>query len=189
MKPRRQSAVGIANEKVPIAFACRLIGLDVDTDAAYGRSVKVHCPFGEIHHSDGGADKAMRVYVDTNSAYCFAGCGHFTPVRLVAHAWGRPAGDVAGDLLARIGYRPPATAEVFASLVDYQPVPDRAHLAEALKAYCRRTVPDWAAVQFDPVVAGRLSRCLTVLDRVVDEASAAVWLEGSKRIMSTERPT
>ncbi len=179
----KSTAISLANEAVPIALACRLVGLDVDFDAAYGKSLKVYCPFGDIHHSDGGESKAMRIYPDTNSCFCFAGCGHFSAVRLVAHAWDRPAAEVAVELLERIGYTPLSLAAEFASHATWKPAPDTAHLAEALKMFCRRVTPDWDRRQFDPLVAGRLARCLALLDRVRTDEDAATWLHGAKTHM------
>lgn len=181
---RQPTAVAIANQQVPIAMACRLLGVSIDTDDGYGKSVKVHCPFGDVHHSDGGAEKAMRVYPDTNTAYCFAGCGHFTPVRLLSHAWDRPAAEVALDLLDQLGHRPLSLADQFAGHETWTPPPDPGQLAEALKTYCRRIDPSWDDRQFEPRVAARLSQCLRLLDRVATDDDANRWLTGAKKVMS-----
>ncbi len=181
---RQPTAIAVANQQVPIAFACRLVGAAVDVDDVYGKSVKIHCPFGDVHHSDGGAEKAMRIYPDTNSAYCFAGCGHFTPVRLVSHAWDRPQAEVAVDLLDQLGHRPLSLAEQFAGHETWNPPPDAGQLAEALKTFCRRIDPSWEDRQFEPLVAARLTQCLRLLDRVATDDDAQRWLAGVKQVMS-----
>ncbi len=177
------AVVELANTEFPIATACQLIGLDVRVDESYGKSIKVHCPFGDLHHIDGGADKAMRIYPDSNSAFCFAGCGYFTPVRLVSHAWGRPYAEVAEELLDHAGVKRKSLRERFTEARDWSPDVDRTMLAEALKTYCRRVCPDWLERQFDARVGDRLTRCLVLLDLVGDAAQAQEWLAGSKRAM------
>jgi hypothetical protein len=183
---RERSVVGIANEKVPITLACRLIGLDLADDIAYGRSLKIHCPFGEIYHVDQGHEAAMRIYPDTNSAFCFAGCGYFSPVWLLAQAWDIDPTQAAVELLERAGIKPVSLAQAWAeaSIVDAEP--DRTALCEALKMYCRRTVPGWNALQFQPEVARTLARCLTLLDRVRTEDDAQRWLRVCKQVMAHE---
>lgn len=178
------AVVGIANEQVPIAVAANLVGLELPTDETYSKSWKVFCPFGELYHTDGGAEKAMRVYPDSNTAHCFAGCGFFTPVRLVSHAWGRPQAEVARDLLERAGVKTATLRERFAAARDWHPPPDTTLLAEALKTFCRRLAPDWNTRQFDQDVAWRLTACLNLLTLVSTDADAALWLERCKQVMA-----
>lgn len=183
LRGRRGSVVAQANELVPIEFACRLIGMHLPDGLGYRRSTKLYCPFGELSHIDGGLEKAFRIYVDANSAYCFAGCGHFTPVWLVATAWGRDTRVVASELLERIGHRPPSLAQLWAQVTEPDSSPDRTLLREALQTYCQRICADWASRQFAPDVAATLTRCLALLDRVGDDATAQTWLDGVKLAM------
>lgn len=177
---RRTSVVKLADEQVPILFACRLIGMDLpDMDS---RSAKVRCPFGEVYHSDQGAEAAFRIYPDNNSAWCFSCAYFYTPTRLIARAWDIPAKDAASILLERSGYRPPSDMDVWTQLVEPPPV-DRTALAEALKTYCTRTVHGWAEAQYTRPLAVQLDRCLRLLDLVHDEAGGRRWLAGSKLAM------
>src|SRR5712692_3099929 len=62
------SLTGIANERISIALACRWAGVSVSEGDG---SRKIWCPFGSVSHSDGGVERAFRMYEGTNSAYCF----------------------------------------------------------------------------------------------------------------------
>ncbi len=179
----RASLIALANEHVPIVTACRLVGVDLPEDGGLARSRKTFCPFGELYHSDGGAEPAMRIYPDSNSAWCFRCAAYLTPVKLAAQAWDQDWATAAAVLLDRIGYRPPSLAERWAAAVAVVPAPDTTLLAEALKVYCARHDPQWSTDQFAPDVAGQLARCLTLLDRVGDDEDAARWLAGTKRAM------
>lgn len=180
---RPRSVVSVANEVVPISTVCALIGMDLDPHSSYARNPKVHCPFGEIYHRDGGVEAAFRLYPDTNSAWCFA-CGtYFTPVWLAVQAWGGTATAVATTLLERVGHHGANAAQAWAHAATYTPTPDVTLLAEALKTYCARVDPGWDSTQFAPPTAALLSRCLALLDLVTDEAQAHQWLAGCKQVM------
>ncbi len=180
---RRRSAVAIANDVVSIITTCNLAGMDLPEDVVYRRSTKLYCPFGEIYHSDQGVERAFRIYVDSNSAYCFACSMYFTPVRLVALAWDLDYVTAATELLDRVGYRPLTLAEAWAKAAQREDPPDYTSLREALQTYCCRISPDWDRLQFAPVPASALTRCLDLLDRVHTEAEAREWLEGTKALM------
>lgn len=184
-RPRRPSLIVFADEQVPIESACRLVGMDLPEDLAYGRNMKMFCPFGDLYHSDGGLEAAMRVYVESNHVFCFAGCGLFGPVALVAHAWDMTRLAAARELLERTGVAGPSRASVWARTQLPDP-PDRALLAEALKTFCRRRVPGWATAQFDPAVAERFSACLALLDHVHTDEDAGRWLEACKAAMAND---
>lgn len=180
---RRPSPITLANEQVSIAHACRLIGMDIPDDLGYGRSRKVRCPFGEIYHRDGGIEPAFRIYPDANAAYCFSCAVRYSPVWLVAQAWGITARAAAVELLDRAGIKPVSLADAWAHATRRDTPPDHTLLAEALKTYCARVCPDWDAAQFTPSTAGTLSRCLDLLDRVATDTDAQRWLDGCKLVM------
>ena len=173
------------DEHVDFVAVCRLVGMDVpDMSHLSGRSVKVHCPFGHMH-SDRGASAAFRVYADTNSGWCFAGCGYFSPVRLAAMAW-----DVDADLAAErlremfgISVLEEVTWEAASAPVPEQEI-DRAALAVALSEHCQREFAGrWATLQFDAKVSDVLSKCLTALEKVQTTDQAWRWLDVSKTVM------
>lgn len=182
--------VAVANEQVSIVTVCQMLGVDLPDDVGLGRSRKVQCPFGDVYHSDGGISPAMRIYPETNSAYCFSCSYYFTPVALAAKAMGVDAATAAGRLLDRIGFRPLDLAATWKNVSQYEPAPDKALLADALKTYCRRIDPQWSQRQFEPAVARGLTRCLSLLDLVVSADDVTLWLcrckEVMRRILHTE---
>lgn len=186
---KRPNPVALADEQVPIATACRLIGMHVPESVDMGRPVKVHCPFGEVYHRDHGAETAFRIYADSNHAWCFS-CGqHYGPTKLVALAWGISRRQAAAELLERAGIKPATLADLWAEVAHHEPVPDTTMLAEALKTYCRRIDPGWEFHQFEPDVAAALSACLGLLDHVRSQADAALWLDQTKRVMQSRLGT
>lgn len=179
---RRESIRTLANRHVAIETVCRLIGMDLpDVDSV--RSIKVHCPFGDFSHVDGGVEAAFRVYPDSNSAYCFACSKYYSPVSLAVAAWGREPDEVAVDLLDRVGYKPASHADEWARLVTSETVPDQGALRVALDVFCSTLAEDWSVRQFDPVVAGRLADCLRLISLVRTGEDARRWLEGTKEVM------
>lgn len=179
---RKRSPIALANEHVSILHACRKIGLSVPEELT-GRSMKLSCPFGDVWHTDQGAQKALRLFPETNSAYCYAGCGFYTPVSLVAMAEDRDPEDVAIELLQEVGYKPVSLAQYWADVQVTEQSPDRAMLGLALRTYCERVVPGWSERQFDEQVARRLSRCLSLLAKVETEGDAELWLDTCKKAM------
>lgn len=182
-RTRRRSVVAQANEAVSITDVCRAVGMELPEDV-FVRGRKLHCPFEAVYHRDLGLEPALRIYPDTNHAYCFACAATFTPVWLAAQVWGIPARAAARELLERCGIRPPSPDQVWAAAVGTADPPDTTLLSEALRTFCARTSPGWADQQFDPVVAAVLSRCLALLDRVRTDADAVTWLSGCKNVMS-----
>lgn len=176
---RRPGVVTVANEKVPITTVLSMLGVEVFD----GSNRKIRCPFGKVYHSDGGIDPAMRVYPETNSCYCFSCTQYFTPVGIASQALDMGLRDTAEMLLDRIGHRPLDPVKAWEQASKYEPAPDTAMLAEALKTYCRRISPDWPARQFEPEISYLLRRCLGLLDQVKTGKGAVLWLTLCKRVM------
>jgi len=61
------SLISLANARVPMPVACRAAGLEVP-DVYRDSGTKMHCPWGEFTHSDGGREKAFRIWPD--HAWC-----------------------------------------------------------------------------------------------------------------------
>lgn len=172
------TAVALANARVPILVVCRRLGLDVPEIAA--GSVKVYCPFGELYHADGGREAAFRIYPQTNSAFCFAGCGYFSVVGLVAQVRGTELDSAAEELLDDFGI--PRTRAWDDVVAVREPEISHAQLAEAFKTFCHREVPDFARRQFTDLAAV-VGRCLDLLTLVGDSETAYTWLQSSKRVI------
>lgn len=183
MATEEKSVIQLANERMTIIEACNSLGMDVmDFSIA---SLKVWCPFGHLYHADGGTTKAMRIYPATNSAWCFAGCGYFTPVKLIAMDKGITEQQAAESILESTNYVPPDYESRWNALLDEKPAINTDDLTEALKIACSRMVPDWEERQFDEVVAHKLRQCLALLRKVRSEEDATKWLSTTKQIMKT----
>lgn len=182
---RSLSQIDEADTRVPIARVFGLIGARTPAEDD-GRSRKIHCPFGDIYHSDHGLSPAMRIYAETNSCYCFSCARRYTPTQLAARAWDVHRRVAAARLLERSGIvvRRPTWAEVCAP--PELAVPDRTLLADALKTWCRRTVPGFGLRQFDPDIASLLTRCLVLLDHVRSQDDAVTWLNGCKNAFKVD---
>lgn len=174
------SIIDLANDKVPIEYVCRLFDLEVIEN----NRGKVHCPQGEFYHSDGGSEPTMRIYSDSNSAYCFRCATAFSPVWMFAQVRGCKPREAAQTLLEMIGHKPPSVADLWEQFNNPEPIaPDTASLAVALKTYCSRLASDWKTRQFDANVSDKLTKCLTLLDYVVTEEQAVQWLKATKAVM------
>lgn len=177
-----ESAVRLANRKVPIELACQLAGTSTPGVVDRIRSLKIRCPFGAVYHDDGGVEPALRIYPGPNNAWCFA-CGEFfTPVKICSMAWDVQPEDAAIQLLDRIGYKPASYAHHWRE-VTTPPLPDGHALTQALQFACERIEPDWAARQQEPVVAEYLARCLGLIPSITSQEEADTWLSATQQVM------
>ena len=177
----KQSLREIANERMTIIQAYNESAEHVP-DFEYG-SIKIHCPFGHLYHADGGTSKAFKIYPGTNSAWCFAGCGYFTPVKLLAWLKGVEEDEAAEIILDMTNYVAPDIDSRWNALVDTPPSVDTDALADALKVACQRMAKDWEMLQFDEVVSVKLRQCLGLLSKVATDEDATKWLNATKEIM------
>jgi hypothetical protein len=174
----------LANESANIVSVCRLIGMPMP-DFEFASSWKMYCPFGEVSHIDGGQAKAFRVYPETNTAYCFA-CGIlYTPVRLLATAKDIEYDEAADMILEMAGVTEANSEERWAELTTPPTeTVSTADLAEALKIFCARTVPNWKKRQLDADVSGLVQSCLDLLPRVRTQEDADKWLKAAKSVIT-----
>lgn len=175
-----QKWIDQANEYVSISDV--LVSLNVFVPLTLDNK-KVLCPFG-FYHSDGGTAKAMRIYVSTNSAYCFSCSKSYRPVTLAAAAWGCSWQQAADRLLETAGYKPKTLKERWADATTPEVKEiDLISLSDALKMYCSAVSPDWRRQQYDAVVAAKLDVCLSLLPRIKTSADSVKWLEACKAAM------
>jgi hypothetical protein len=179
-----ESKIGIANEEVSILKVCTALGMDIPDFALTAEKYKTWCPWGGIFHTDGGAAKAFMIYPATNTAHCFAGCGHFTPSKMKAMSMDISEEDAAALLLAEIGWLGEDLDARWEAAITKEEFVQTASLAEALKVYCARIEPQWESKQFEQQVASRLNQCLELLDNVSTSEQATRWLTVAKRVMA-----
>lgn len=176
------SIIQLANERMSIIDACNELGMDVfDFSVA---SLKVHCPFEQISHPDGGQSKAMRIYPGTNSAWCFACQQYFTPVKLISMDKDISELEAASYILDKTNYVAPDYVSRWEALTAQSKELDTDALAEALKVACKRMSPDWEERQFEDAVSSKLRRCLGMLPKLKTQEDASKWLAVSKMAMS-----
>lgn len=171
-----------ANELMGIVEALNIIGSDV-ADFALA-SMKIYCPFGEIFHADGGRTRAMRVYPATETAWCFAGCGYFTPVKMIAEGKDLSEELSAEWILEYKNFTSPDYMERWNTLMEAPTdTVDVESLAEALKVACSRIHPNWENVQLDRPVAHKFQQCVSLLPKVKTPVEADRWLNVAKAAM------
>jgi len=181
MVEERINVIALANERMSIIEACNALGMDVFDFSV--QSLKVYCPFGHLYHADGGSSKAMRIYPGTNSAWCFAGCGYFTPVKLIAMDRGITEVQAAESILEETNYVAPDYEARWKALTETTVTINTEDLTDALKVACARMAPDWEDRQFEDKVATKLRECLALLARLRTEEDARKWLSVSKQAM------
>jgi hypothetical protein len=168
---RKRTLYVIANERVSFDRAMQWAGQAGAVTRE--RGVKATCPAC-------GEAGALRVY--PSHGYCFAEQRRFSPVGLLAEVWEMDSETAAKAALDRVGYAPPGYPELWES-AQRSPDPALDDLATALRLYCARVCPDWAARQYEDAVAGLLARCLGLLRSVRTEEDCRKWLTVSKTVM------
>ena len=167
-----KALINRVNEQVSITSLLRRLDTFVPHDIQ--GSVKIYCPFGQMH-PDGGMSQAMRVYPGTNTCFCVAENLQMTPVKLWALAKDLSNYDAALDLSGELQREEEIQEEL---------KPDKAALAAALNTYCNRVITDWEERQFDDrELANTYSSCLSLLTYVEDDPSAERWLQTCKIAM------
>lgn len=183
MQIRQKSWIDIANQQIHIADVLVNAGVFVPESVKSGRAHKVHCPFG-FYHSDNGLSKAMRVYGNNNTAYCFSCSKRYSPVALASAVWDCSWNSAALRLLEDAGFKPKALKErwVEATTIE-QNKPDLISLADALKMFCSSISPQWSQLQLQDDIAITLNKCLDLLDAVTTDEDALKWLDTCKKVM------
>lgn len=167
MPPKKLTQV--ANEQVPFGTACRWAGLPAPSD----RGSKADC-------RRCGSPAALRLYPD--HGWCFSCCTRFSVVVLLAADWDMDYDETAMAALDRIGWVPLDYAARW-DHAQAEPEPDREQLGEALRIWCRASLPGWEHLQYEEQGSRMLARCLGLLPRVRTAEDCARWLERCKAAM------
>lgn len=124
-------------------------------------SVKIACPW-RVEHKDGGKDKAMRYYFDTDSAFCFRDHGVIDPVMINSMLWGESKAKTARMMLERAGvFKREHYSKRMQELLEqsHKEVPANQNYAmEALNA-ALRDCPEYVSRQFNPRVIKMKNTC------------------------------
>lgn len=182
---QKTSWIDEANEKINIIDVLTLIGVFVPTNISEGANKKIHCPFG-FYHSDGGLSKAMRVYLSSNTVYCFSCSKRYSSVTLAAAAWDCSLIAASLRLLEDSGYKPKTVEQRWQEAIAVEEVQiDTLALVDALKIYCAGICKTWNTSQLDDNIAELLNRCLSLTDAIKTDEQAEKWLSVCKQAMRT----
>lgn len=153
-------------------------------DADEQLPMKLYCMWGNTH-ADGGLERALRTYPETNSAFCFAGCGWQDPVGLARRTWGLRAYRAAQRLNDEYGDPTKTWQErVEANARSTTPADIKAILPAVLH-YHLQADPDYGTLSLDPRVLAATEAALVQLDGAnptPDEARA--WLGTAVKAVS-----
>jgi hypothetical protein len=183
---KKLSLEELANREISILYVAGCVGVDVPELDGLRSNVKVYCPFGELYHSDGGDESALRLYPDTNTGWCFAEQMFFTPTSLYARAMNLPRQEAARELLDRVNYRPPSFVHLWAEVNEAKVEIDRAALGAALQEFCARVSPAWETKQFEEDTSVVLGKCLDLLLKVETTSDVEAWLGTCKKVMEMQ---
>lgn len=186
MRPRE--LVDLADTKIPI----ETVLMDLyQIEIPYGAGEwKAQCPLGH-DHSDGGRSKAMKVFSDSNSAWCFSHGMKFTPVSLAQLKFDQPRVQAARALLDyySISTRPPSPDERWETLEHQQQEEeqelDRESLKESFINFLS-TLPLYSIRQFDSEVLRLVSKILRSADKLSSDSdydTLEEWMSIAKKIM------
>lgn len=181
--PRPESAIEIANRLVPLWKVLQLTSVHVP-DFSHGKSVKARCPYADMYHLTEDASKSMRVYPESNTGYCYMGCGVLTPVSVHARINGISYKAAAFRLLDLVGHKLKTLDEKWNDAVRSEPVFNREGYRDALVEYCRfLSGSDWTLMQYEERITSRMSSAFLVLDKASSDEDAYRWLEAAKSVM------
>lgn len=178
-----------ANSQIKIESVLNdIFGEDIPEDVG---GWKAHCPEGS-DHSDGGASKSLKVYSDTNSAFCFSHNRKYTPVDLwKVHKNLKQNTAAAKGLLKHYGIRttPPTAEERWVALeAELNTVKelDRDSLAESLLLFAN-SLPHYSVRQYEEPVLDLIGRILATTHKMpegVDHATLEKWINDAQALLT-----
>lgn len=144
-------------------------------------SMKLDCPFIGLFHE---VHRTLRIYGETNSAYCFACKDYFTPVKLISMSKDMTSDEATQWILKEKNYTEPTFEEMWDAMEAEEELVDTHSLAEALKTACAAMDPRWKDKQFEESVSGKLQQCFVLLSKVKTASDSELWLKASKVAMA-----
>lgn len=180
----KMNPIQIAEEEVSIEdVLSQEFGINFPSGAG---SWRVHCPLGD-EHSDGGRSKAMRVYSESNTCYCFSHSIMWNPVTLMQLKTGESRTTTAKILLDSRGirYKPLSPKEILdrRKRLNSEPPPtlDTSKVREAF--FLRLGTYGWYKEnQYQDDVVDVVNSLLASLDDV-EPGGLESWMEDSKKVL------
>lgn len=157
----------------------RHFSLYIPSDGA--TSIKIPCPW-RFEHKDGGKDKGMRYYFDTDSAFCFRDHGVVDPVYINSMVWGETRKNTAKIMLERAGkLKRDHYSTRMESLLSAQVQTQTANQQYALEALnmALRDVPEYVSAQFNSAVIAAKNLCMERFDPQWTLSDIEKWITAS----------
>lgn len=178
-----ESIIDTANRVVPFRVVLGMTNIYV-SEFAYGKSIKARCPYADMYHLTEDAGKSMRVYSDTNTGFCYMGCGVLTPVAVYAKLNGISYRDSAKFLLEKVGHKLKTFEEKWQDALNDRGPVNLEGYREALDELCfQYTRYRWSSLKYTASISSSLSNLLNILDKAQSYDDADRWLEIAKRHM------
>lgn len=153
---------------------------------------KTNCPL-DYEHRDGGMTKAMKVFSESNSAYCFNHNQQFSPVTLWRLFHGESKKNYytsAKELLEDRGilqkYLDPDLRWEKMDAPEEEEV-DEVNLKEALRVYAS-TLPNYSVHQYNDVVLDKMKELFLQVSKLSSDSNYATlesWLTKSKIVIDS----
>lgn len=182
---RDESPIELANRIVPLRTVLERTNIYV-SEFTHGKSIKARCPYADIYHLNDDASKSMRVYSDSNTGYCYMGCGVLTPVSVYAKLNDLSYSIAAFRLLELIGHKLKSLDEKWQDAISEITELNREGYKAALLEMCSSHSAVWDELQYRTSISSNLSKMLDILDKATTEDQADRWLEVSSRVMKSE---
>jgi hypothetical protein len=178
-----ESIVDIANRIVPFRKVLGMTNIYV-SEFTYGKSIKARCPFADIYHLTEDAGKSMRVYSDTNTGFCYMGCGVLKPVSVYAKLNGVSYNVAAKFLLETVGHKLKTFDEKWQDAVSEDRPLNLEGYREALDEICfHHSQGQWGSIKYATLVSSSFSQLLSILGKAKSYEEADKWLEVAKKHM------
>lgn len=177
-----ETPVDIANRLVPLRKVLELTNIYV-TEFTHGKSVKARCPYADMYHLNEDASKSMRVYSDTNTGFCYMGCGVLTPVSVHARLNDLSFKEAAFELLDLIGHKLKTLEEKWEEAAAPALSFSREGYRDALLERCISRTSNWTVLQYRDSIVASLSVLLEILDKADNDTQADSWLDTATKVM------
>lgn len=154
------------------------------SEFTYGKSIKARCPFADIYHLTEDAGKSMRVYSDTNTGFCYMGCGVLKPVSVYAKLNGVSYNEAAKFLLELVGHKLKTFDEKWQDAISEDASLNLEGYREALDELCfQHAHGQWGSLKYETSISSSFAQLLNILSKAQSYDDADKWLEVAKQHM------
>lgn len=144
-------------------------------------SIKLRCPYA-FEHKDGGKDKGMRYYFDSDSAFCFRDHGVIDPVFIRSMKWGETRLKTAKIMLEKAGvFKREHYSVRMTDMLSAEKTKTLANQPYAFEALnlALRNESEYVSHQFNPKVVSAKNRCLESFNPAWTLQDIEKWITAS----------